>query len=191
MPPKVKVTKEAILEEALLMIRNESIQSINARDLAKRLNCSVQPIFRSYQNMDNLKKTLYQTVEKMFDKYMQEGMAKHTIPFLGMGLAYINFAKVEKNYFKFLFMYDGFKDINLLEMIRSDVNKDIVKIIAAMTQLDIKQSEQLFLSIWLMTHGIASLIATNDCDLEDEEIEKILMDSFSGMKLQFKHKGEK
>lgn len=190
MPPRVKVTKEEILKEALNMIREESIQRINARDLAHRLNCSVQPIFRSYQNMENLKQTLYETVEVIFDSHMKEGMTKHAIPFLGIGLAYIDFAKSEKNYFKFLFMQDGFKGINLLDMIQSDVNKEIINIIAAMTQLTIKQSEQLFLSIWLLTHGIASLIASNDCNLQDEEIEKLLMDSFSGMKLQLKNKGE-
>ena len=186
MPPKVKITKETILNEALNMIKEEGLQSINARDLARRLNCSVQPIFRSYQSMDNLKKELYQTIEIICDKHMKEGMMKHQIPFLGIGLAYIDFAKTEKNYFKFLFMDDGFKGINLMEMISSDVNQEIVQIISSMTQLNIKQSKQLFLSIWLMTHGIASLIATNDCDLGDEEIEKLLMDSFSGMKLQLR-----
>lgn len=190
MPPKVKIEKQAILEEALRMLRSEGIQSVNARDLGTHLNCSVQPIFRTFQSMENLKKDLYQAVETICDSHLKEGMTKHNIPFLGMGLAYINFAKTEKNYFKFLFMYDGFKGINLFDMIRSDVNKEIIGIISSMTELNMKQSEQLFLSIWLITHGIASLMATNDCDLEDDEIKKILMDSFSGMKLQLKNKGE-
>lgn len=187
--PKVKVTKEAIIEEALKMIRNESIESINARDLAKQLNCSVQPIFRTFQSMENLKTILYENVENIFDEHMKTGMSKHPIPFLGMGLAYISFAKTEKNLFKFLFMQDGFKGNNLLDMIKSDDNKAIVQIIASMSGLSVLRSEQLFLSIWLMTHGIAALMASNDCDLSDETIEQLLMDTFSGIKLQLKSKG--
>ena len=189
MAPKVKISKETIRDEALRMIKDNGIQSINARDLGTRLNCSVQPIFRSFLSMDNLKSELYHTVENMFNNHMNEGMMKHEMPFLGMGLAYIDFARKEPNYFKFLFMYDGFKGLKLLDMIQADVNRDTIRMISSMTKLNVESSEQLFLSIWLLTHGIASLMATNDCDLEDDEIKKILSDSFAGMKLQLKNKG--
>jgi hypothetical protein len=115
------------------------------------------------------------------------GMGKHQIPFLGMGLAYIDFAKSEQNLFKFLFMSDGFKGKSVLDMIRAEENREIVRIIAGMTGLDFERAEQLFLSIWLITHGIAALMATNDCDFSEETIAKLLTDAFSGMKTQFKN----
>lgn len=190
MPPKVKVTGEAILEAAIEIIREKGIAGVNAREIGKHLGCSVQPVFRNFQSMEQLKEDLYQKTERLFDTYMKNGMARHQIPFLGMGLAYIAFAKTEKNLFKFLFMSDGFNGKGALDMVRGDENQEIVNIIAGMTGLDFLNAEQLFLSIWLITHGIAAMMATNDCDFSEDQIVKLLMDTFSGMKTQLKRKGD-
>lgn len=191
MPPKVKITKESIMDAAFQLLKKEGISKVNARDIAESLQCSVQPIFRTFHQMDNLKSQLYQHVEHLFDEFMELGMQKHRIPFLGMGLAYVEFAKYEKNLFKFLFMSDEFKGRNLLQMIRDDSNQEIIGIISAMSGLNFEQSQELFLNIWLITHGIASLMATNDCDLEESQIEMILMNTFAGIKIQLHTKGEK
>jgi len=190
MPPKVKISKESIMEAAFQLLKEEGISKLNARGLAKSLKCSVQPIFRTFHQMDNLKKELYNYVERLFDEFMESGMQKHQIPFLGIGLAYIEFAKTEKNLFKFLFMSDEFKGRNLLQMIKDESSQEIISIISAMSGLNFEQSQELFLSVWLITHGIASLMATNDCDLEESQIEVILMNAFTGMKVQLKTKGE-
>jgi AcrR family transcriptional regulator len=187
MPPKVKVTQEAILTASIEIVKHKGIGNLNARDIGKALGCSVQPIFSNFENMEQLKEVLYQRIETLFDEHMRMGMGKHQIPFLGMGLAYIDFAKSEQNLFKFLFMSDGFKGKSVLDMIRAEENREIVRIIAGMTGLDFERAEQLFLSIWLITHGIAALMATNDCDFSEETIVKLLTDAFSGMKTQFKN----
>ena len=57
-------------------------------------------------------------------------------------------------------MSDEFKGRNLLQMIREDSNQEIIGIISAMSGLNFDQSQELFLTIWLITHGIASLMAT-------------------------------
>lgn len=186
MPPKVKVTEAAILAAGIEIVREKGIIGVNARDIGKILGCSVQPIFSNFENMEALKEALYKTAESMFDDYMRQGMGRHRIPFLGMGLAYIDFAKTEQNIFKYLFMSDVFNGRSVLDMIRAEENKEIVEMIAGMTGLDFKSAEQLFLSIWLITHGIAALMATNDCDFSEDTIAKLLMDAFSGMKIQLK-----
>lgn len=190
MPPKVKVTKEAILNGAIEIVREKGIGGVNARDLASALGCSVQPLFSNFHNMDQLKQALLERVEALYDDQMQSGIERHPIPFLGMGFAYIDFAKTEKNLFKFLFMSDEFKGRNVLEMIQDDENKGIVEMIAGMTGLKFKKAEQLFLSIWLTTHGIASMMATNDCELSEEAIAGILTDSFSGIAYQLSKQGD-
>lgn len=186
MPPKVQVTQDAILNAAICIIKDKGIGGLNARDIAKSLGCSVQPIFRNFQSMENLKESLYKQAEEMFDQHMRNGLTLHPIPFLGMGLAYIRFAKNEKNLFKFLFMSDGFKGRSVQDMIHGDENHEIVRIISGMTGLPFEKSERLFISIWLTTHGIAAMMATNDCDFSEELIAAILMDSFSGMKILLK-----
>lgn len=184
MPPKIKITEDAILDAAIAITREKGIASVNVRELAKSLGCSIQPVFRNFQSMDNLKKDLYKKAESIFNDYMRNGMKLHRIPFLGMGLAYIDFAKKEKNLFKLLFMSGEFRDKSIFDIIKDDENQRIVEIISEMTKLNLENAEQLFVDIWLMTHGIASMLADNHRDFSEEQIVKILMDSFLGLKHQ-------
>ncbi len=184
MPPKVKITNEEIIDAALTIVRKDGIASVNAREVAKILGCSIQPLFRNFKSMENLKKELYGRAGEIHSEYMEQGLRLHQIPFLGMGIAYIDFARKEKNLFKFLFMSEEIKGIGFLEMIKQEENQEIVTLIAQMTGLKRERAEELFMDIWLMVQGIASLVATNDFEVSEEQIEKILKDSFLGFKYQ-------
>ena len=184
MPPKVKITNEEIIDAALTIVRKDGIASVNAREVAKILGCSIQPVFRNFKSMENLKKELYGRSGEIHSEYMEQGLRLHQIPFLGMGIAYIDFARKEKNLFKFLFMSEEIKGIGFLEMIKQEENQEIVTLIAQMTGLKRERAEELFMDIWLMVQGIASLVATNDFEVSEEQIEKILKDSFLGFKYQ-------
>lgn len=188
MPPKVKIAKEAIIKAAFYLLKEHGIGEVNARALAKRLNCSIQPIFRTFRTMENLKVELYRHVDQVFEKFMEDGMQKHPNAFRGMGLSYIEFAKTEKYLFKFLFMNDVFKGKNLIQMIKEESNQEIIGLISTRTELTFHDAQDLFFNIWLVTHGIASLMATNDCDLKADQIETILSDAFTGFQMQFKIK---
>lgn len=184
MPPKVKITNEDIIEAALSIVREAGIGGINAREIASKLGCSIQPIFRNFQSMENLKTVLYERAEKIHNGYMEKGLVSHRIPFLGMGLAYIYFARNEKNLYRFLFMSDEIKGKGFLDMIKDEDNQQIVEMVSRMTGLDNDKSAELFMDVWLMVQGIASLVATNDLLISEEQIEKILKDTFSGLKYQ-------
>lgn len=189
MPPKIKITKDELLDAAVEITRKSGIEGVNARDVAKKLGCSIQPVFRTFQNMENLKKALYQKVEILFNAYMLRGM-NHRIPFLGMGLAYIDFAKEEKNLFKLLFMSDSIHADDPMEMISGEENQEVIELIAKMTGLNEENSKKLYVDVWLLTHGIGSLMATNHCHFSSEEVETILMDAFQGFLKQFSKKEE-
>jgi len=186
MPPKIKITLDAILDAGIDIIRKKGIANVNARELAKSLGCSIQPVFRNFQSMDNLKIDLYKKVENVFDDHMRSGMERHQIPFLGLGLAYIDFAKTEKNLFKFLFMSDDFKGRSVFDMMNDEVNQQVAGMISGATGLNFENAERLFINIWVMTHGVASMVATDNSDFSEEQTVKILMDTFLGLKYQLK-----
>ena len=52
MPPKVKITKEDIIKTSLELIKKYGVESVNARAIAKELNCSTQPIFSNFSSMN-------------------------------------------------------------------------------------------------------------------------------------------
>lgn len=184
MPPKIKITLDAILDAGIDIIKKKGIVFVNARELAKSLGCSIQPVFRNFQSMDKLKNDLYKKAENLFDDHMKSGMERHPIPFLGLGLAYIDFAKTEKNLFKFLFMSDDFKGRSVFDMMKDEENQRVVGMISSMTGLNLENAERLFIYIWVMTHGIASMVATDNSDFSEEQTAKVLMDAFLGFRHQ-------
>lgn len=184
MPPKVKIDKEAILTAAVDILREEGENRLHAREIAKRLGCSIQPIFSNYENMADLKEKVKKRGEEIYSGYMQKGMENHRIPFLGMGMGYILFAKEEKNLFHLLFMSNVLQGNGLRGLVQGEENQQILSLISHMTGLSLDSSENLFLSIWLITHGIAAMVATNDLNLGEEEVEKILMNAFAGIRDQ-------
>ena len=190
MPPKVKVTQDQIIQAAMDIVRESGIDALNARALAKHLDCSIQPIFKNFETMGSLKQALLVETQKIYDGYTQKGM-ENPNPFLGIGLGYIQFAQEEKNLFKLLFMTNEFKQTSLIQIIKDDENQEVVKLVAQLSGLSLVLSEQLFIDVWLITHGIASMCATNDIELSLDEVTMILRDAFAGFKYQLLKEKEK
>lgn len=53
-----KIQKNDITKCAFEILRDSGIEKVNARAIAKKLNCSVQPLFYQFKNMSELKDEL-------------------------------------------------------------------------------------------------------------------------------------
>ena len=51
MPPKVKITKEMIIDAAFEIARSEGAENINARAVSKKLGCSTQPVMYHFKTI--------------------------------------------------------------------------------------------------------------------------------------------
>lgn len=177
MPPKTIVSKEKILRAAFTITRKSGIDAVNARSIAKELGCSTHPIFREYEAMQDLKKDLLQYTENYYNQYVGSRMSGDN-PFLRLGLAYIEFAKNESNLFRMIFMSNNFELYDFMEMINDEENKVIILGIASSANVDEAKAKDLYLKVWLFTHGIASMLATNTIHLSQEQIENLLKEAF-------------
>ena len=175
----VKIKKEDLIKGAIKIIRDKGEYELSARNLAKVVGCSTQPIFRLFKNMDDLLKTVYDDVFEIQNKYIAAGK-EHQVPFIGVGLSYIEFATKEKNLFKFLFMSKLSKYNNILKMADNEIGKDYIDMIVKSTGLSEESSKQIYINTWLIIHGIASMMATTDSKLSTDEIESIIYDAFKG-----------
>ena len=55
MPKSTTITQEVIIGTAFEMVRKEGFAVLSARNIAKQIGCSTQPIYWCYKNMDDLK----------------------------------------------------------------------------------------------------------------------------------------
>ncbi len=185
MPPEIKITKEAMLHAAVEIVEESGMDKLNARSLAKRLGCSVQPIFRVFSGMDELKQAVIQRVGKMYYAYLSNSISLED-NLVGLELAYIRFAREKKNLFLLLHMSDrlGLNDINGFAGV--GINYEIVEAMAAMTGLTLEQAKTLYTGTFFTAHGIAAMLATNHCTFQEEEIRNIIENVFFGLVLQLR-----
>ena len=107
MPPKTKVSKEEILSAAVNLVRNDGENSLNARNIARSLGCSTQPIFSNFINMDELRAAVKEKANILYQNCLAADMSAGKYPpYKASGMAYIRFAREEKELFKLLFMCD-------------------------------------------------------------------------------------
>ncbi len=174
-----KIKKEDLVKGAIKIIRDDGYEQLSARNLARVVGCSTQPIFRIFENMDDLKNTVYNDVYELQNKFLSNGL-EHQVPFIGVGLSYIDFATKEKNLFKYLFMSPNSKNNNILDMAENESGKKYIDMIIKSTGLSTESSKQIYINTWLIIHGIASMMATTNSKLSKSEIESIIFDAFKG-----------
>ena len=179
MPPIPKYTKEEIISVAFDYVRENGYDTLTARDLAKMLNTSTRPIFTAFENMDELKKEIIYKATTFFEKYKKNEIEKKEYPeYKAIGMAYIRFAKEEKNLFKLLFMRDRSSEKDIEELSISDE----INIITKNLSLSETDATHFHMKMWIMMHGFATMIATGYLDLDFETISKITSDVYNGLR---------
>lgn len=191
MPKSVKITKEKILEAAFSIVREKGIESLSNRELAKKLNSSIRPIYYQFKNVEELNNELYIKIEKYFYKFLMDKMVDNIPPYKQVGINYIKFAKEETNFFKFLFMSGS--DLVPKEFISRD-NEDyqeLTKLIKLSTQLKDEDISDFHTKMWVFTHGIAMLVATDTVKLTESQIKELLSLEFQALMLLKENKDNK
>lgn len=175
MPPKIKVTKEEILLAAYEITAEEGYDAVNARSIAHKLQCSTQPIFTAYKNMEELKEDLFLYVNQRFGETIMTGIT--SAGFLGLGLAYVRFAREQSHLFRMMFHNEFFQGFNMNDLVEGEGNAPILAMIGQTLGIDADHAKRLFLKIWLFTHGIASFVCSNAIELTDSELEILLKET--------------
>lgn len=181
MPPKTKITKPMILKAVLEITQETGFEAVNARSIASKLQCSTRPMFTCYENMEELKKDFLDFAFEYYNQYVKNySKSTNANPSLLLPLSYIAFAKEETYLFKLLFI----NDIDLDMVVADDFYKEIgnvekAKIFSDMIGVELKYGKEIFLDLFLYSHGIAVLTATGKMSLKSDNIEKMLLNFLS------------
>ena len=103
MPPRTKFSKEEIVQAAVRITRKKGIDGLTARELGAELGVSSRPIFTWFDSMEQLKAAVYDVAKGIYKQYVEGGLAG-PVPFLGVGMQYVRFAKEEPELYKLLFL---------------------------------------------------------------------------------------
>lgn len=183
MPPKVKITKEDILDAAVGIVRSDGDQALNARTVAEVLNCSTQPVFSNFATMEKLRLAVVEKADLLCQEYMQREVETGEFPaYKATGMAYIRFAKEEKALFKLLYMRDRSGESIPEETELSDKMELIVQKNTGLGDTDAKLFH---LEMWAFVHGIATMFATGYLDLDRELVSRMLTDSYQGLRKHY------
>ena len=102
-----EITREKIIDCAFCELKENGWQQWNARKIAARAGCSTMPIFRLFENMDEVKQAVISRALKVYEEYIYGGMREEK-PYKGTGRAFIRFAKEQPWLFKALCVSEEF-----------------------------------------------------------------------------------
>ncbi len=156
MPPKQRITREMILERSFTMFCQEGMAAVNARSVAKALNCSTQPIFSYFSGMDDLKNALDQKAHDVFEQTVSEE-AKDCPVLEGSCNAYVRFATEQPRLFAHMFL----REDNGVQSFGGElVREPMIAGEAGEKGLENEKAKRVCEDVLLYAHGLAAMQAT-------------------------------
>ena len=179
MPPKVKVTKNDVIDSALRLCREHGADAINARSIATSLGCSTQPIFSNFESMEALKNETIAAAYALYLGFCNDEMESGKYPkYKAFGMAYVRFAKEERELFKLLFMRDRTGE----DLSPSPDFEESARLIAEANGISLDTARLMHLEMWSCVHGVGVMTATSFLPLDDELISNMLSDVYQGLR---------
>ena len=168
MPPRSKITREMIIDAAYEIVRESGEGSLNARSIADRLGCSTQPVLYVFRTMDEIRECVYQKADEYHSEYLMQTGENTSI-----WKNYIRFSVRERNLFRFLFQSNAFSG-RIQGLIDDERLLPVLEAMSAQMGMEVKDVKKFFAAVYYPVHGIASLLANNSMEYDEEEFEAIL-----------------
>ena len=182
MPPKCRFTREEIIQAALDLTAEKGVGALTARGLAQRLGSSAKPIFGLFANMEEVQQEVVKAANLRYQEYLRQDMsAGRYPPYKASGMAYIRFARQERELFKLLFMRDRTHE----EKAAGDELEALLGLIQKNMGLSRDDAYRFHLEMWIYVHGIATMIATAYLEWDMDFISAALTDAYQGLRLRF------
>ncbi|MDE6613616.1 MAG: TetR/AcrR family transcriptional regulator, partial [Clostridia bacterium] len=106
---------------------------------------------------------------------------------------YVRFAVNEPKLFQMLFMTEQ-KSVPDLSNVLGAIDGNSEKILKSVEQafgFGRETSKEIYLHLWVYTHGIAVLLATNVCKFTEEEVSQMMNEVCSSIIRKFRQEGRK
>lgn len=175
MPPKAALTKEKALSAAFELVRKQGFEAISARNVAQMLKCSTQPIYSLYNNIEELKTSVYDKAVEFALNSMLEYQSNDNSPALNITIGFLYFAQNEKQLFRAVYLsgyrkYNPHKD----QFFTEELTTRYMRYSRRLHDVPEDQLKRIFLKLTIYLIGIGTLLNSHTLELDiGEGIEMI------------------
>ena len=173
MPPKAKISREMIIDAAYEIVRESGEENINARNIADKLGCSTQPVLYVFKTMDEIRECVYQKADEYHSEYLMQINESEKNPMLVIGKNYIRFSVDERNLFRFLYQSNAFSG-RMQGLVNDERLMPVLQAMGVQMGMEISDVKKFYACVFYPVHGIASLLANNSMEYDEDEFEGVI-----------------
>ncbi len=180
MPAVRKDSREQIIDAAVAVLRDDGFSAVNARSVARKLGCSTQPIYFSFQSMDELKAALSERAIRMHTRRVRDSLRAHEgndSRYSSYGMGFVRFAAEEKQLFRWLYL-EGHQ----LGPYQNDVLlPEIIAVIVEEFGYSEEVARRFHQDMTYFTYGLAILANTDHLRLTEPELREAFRREFRAL----------
>lgn len=179
-PAARKASKDEIIDAAVEVLRDGGFSAVNARSVARKLGCSTQPIYFSFQSMDELKAALSERAIRMHTLRVRDSLRAHEgndSRYSSYGMGFVRFAAEEKQLFRWLYL-EGHQ----LGPYQNDVLlPEIIAVIVEEFGYSEEVARRFHQDMTYFTYGLAILANTDHLHLTEPELREAFRREFRAL----------
>lgn len=183
MARKKTITRDQILNAAHQVISEKGFSHFTARNIATQMNCSTQPIYLEFKNMDDLKAALFDLMaEKTSENFIKDVTVRD--PFEELGTQFILFAQESQQLYQSLYLED---DVGARKMQAAFKSVFYELLADGKEEFKVKQDD-FFLAFFIYVSGLASMVSEKILSFSEEALH-IMLGVFLKSVKEGKHEG--
>lgn len=175
--PEQKITEDMLLEAAFELLRAEGESALSARTIAQRAQCSVQPIYSLFTDMQTFIARLYEYAREWVKHYNLLHARPDGNLLASNGYNHLRLAQSESNVFHFLYLSAHMRASSIEDVFASVALDGVQNFIEGLGAPTPKAAHELYLNVIVYTHGLASMVATA-ADLPNSELDERMNAAF-------------
>ncbi|MCT3381907.1 TetR/AcrR family transcriptional regulator [Lactobacillus johnsonii] len=172
MARKKEIDKQRILDAAYKLAVRGGIESLTARNIAKAVNCSTQPIYLEFENMQDLRnQVLARISDELKSNTLQQNFTGE--PLIDLDLSYLYFAKEHVDLFRAMFVDCKFGNQMIVDTLMG-LGLEKFKQQFDAEQFSEERLNHIVISNWIAATGLATLLINKMANFTQAQMISVL-----------------
>ena len=172
MARKKEIDKQRILDAAYKLAVRGGIESLTARNIAKAVNCSTQPIYLEFENMQDLRnQVLARISDELKSNTLQQNFTGE--PLIDLDLSYLYFAKEHVDLFRAMFVDGKFGNQMIVDTLMG-IGIEKFKQQFDAEQYSDERLEPIVIANWIAATGLATLLINKMANFTQAQMVSVL-----------------